>query len=306
FKNDLYCLFVSSSALAGSTEAPLVVSINVVEPGEDVTLTSPCHSKIFHWYKQRLGYTMDTVALNVDNRESSKRTNDSRITVSTGKDCTLTIRNVSKDDEATYFCFSGTMFRPSFASGIFLADLSVKLTPEIVSIQQGDQMSLQCSLLSENKLNSVQCPGVDEVYWFRSETGSSHPGFIYTQGNREDERKSCVHTFCTLIGRSSDAGTSYCTEAMCGEILFGEGTTVDVKSLMIRIWSPSNLCHSLLRCNLIGRHRRALLLLTLCTLHVCSAGPCRLEAPVADRNTDPDILHYTDNCRTDPSIHTLH
>lgn len=121
FKNDLYCLFVSSSALAGSTEAPLVVSINVVEPGEDVTLTSPCHSKIFHWYKQRLGYTMDTVALNVDNRESSKRTNDSRITVSTGKDCTLTIRNVSKDDEATYFCFSGTMFRPSFASGIFLA-----------------------------------------------------------------------------------------------------------------------------------------------------------------------------------------
>ncbi|XP_024919058.1 uncharacterized protein LOC112488185 [Cynoglossus semilaevis] len=195
-------IFLSTEALAGSTEAPLVVSINVVEPGEDVTLTSPCHSKIFHWYKQRLGYTMDTVALNVDNRESSKRTNDSRITVSTGKDCTLTIRNVSKDDEATYFCFSGTMFRPSFASGIFLAvtdknqqDLSVKLTPEIVSIQQGDQMSLQCSLLSENKLNSVQCPGVDEVYWFRSETGSSHPGLIYIQGNRTVVATVCPQRF---------------------------------------------------------------------------------------------------------------
>uniref|UniRef100_A0A3P8UXW9 Immunoglobulin domain-containing protein n=1 Tax=Cynoglossus semilaevis TaxID=244447 RepID=A0A3P8UXW9_CYNSE len=196
--------------------APLVVSINVVEPGEDVTLTSPCHSKIFHWYKQRLGYTMDTVALNVDNRESSKRTNDSRITVSTGKDCTLTIRNVSKDDEATYFCFSGTMFRPSFASGIFLA-------------VTGKISSFYCFLNTRGYHKyDVQCPGVDEVYWFRSETGSSHPGFIYTQGNREDERKSCVHTFCTLIGRSSDAGTSYCTEAMCGEILFGEGTTVDV------------------------------------------------------------------------------
>lgn len=63
---------------------------------------------------------------------------------------------------------------------------------------------------------------------------NSQAGFIYTQGNREDERKSCVHTFCTLIGRSSDAGTSYCTEAMCGEILFGEGTTVDV-SMALRV-----------------------------------------------------------------------
>lgn len=89
-------------------------------------------------------------------------------------------------------------------------------------------MSLQCSLLSENKLNSVQCPGVDEVYWFRSETGSSHPGLIYIQGNRT-EGKSCRYSLSTKIQDSLDIETYLCAVVTCGTVLFSEKTVVTSK-----------------------------------------------------------------------------
>ncbi|CAB1431031.1 unnamed protein product [Pleuronectes platessa] len=144
--------------------------------------------------------------------------------------------NVSKEDEATYFCQTGSTFQQTFVGGTLLAvndqdqqkHYSVKQSPETASVRPGASVILQCSLLSEHKENLVQCPGEHSVHWFRAGSGRSHPGIIYTQSSRRDgqEEKSCVYSLSKTIHNSSDAGTYYCAVVTCGEILFGGGTKV--------------------------------------------------------------------------------
>ncbi|XP_078101737.1 uncharacterized protein LOC144514664 [Sander vitreus] len=105
----------------------------------------------------------------------------------------------------------------------------VKQSLETESVQPGDSMTLQCSLLSKTKGNTDQCPGEHSVYWFRSGSGESHPGIIYTHSDEEEE-KSCVYSLSKTIQNSSDTGTYYCAVVTCGEILFGEGNKVETRS----------------------------------------------------------------------------
>ncbi|KAI3351505.1 hypothetical protein L3Q82_020348 [Scortum barcoo] len=109
----------------------------------------------------------------------------------------------------------------------------VKQSPETASVQPGGSVTLQCSLLSKNKENRVQCPGEHSVYWFRAGSGGFHPGVIYTHRNSsdEEEERSCVYSLSKTIQNSSDTGTYYCAVATCGEILFGEGTTVETRTV---------------------------------------------------------------------------
>ncbi|XP_078025769.1 uncharacterized protein LOC144463864 [Epinephelus lanceolatus] len=144
------------------------------------------------------------------------------------------ITNVSKEDEATYFCHYGVAYSWSFSEGIFLAvndsnqqkRFHVKQSPETESVQLGNRVNLGCSLLSTNKTNKDECPG--EVYWLRSGSGESHPNIIYTHSDKQEER-SCFYSLSKTIQTSSDTGTYYCAVVTCGEILFGEGTKVETK-----------------------------------------------------------------------------
>ncbi|XP_033997122.1 uncharacterized protein LOC117491319 [Trematomus bernacchii] len=105
----------------------------------------------------------------------------------------------------------------------------VKQSPETKSVQPGDSVTLQCSLLSKNNESADQCPGEHNVYWFRSGSGESHPSIIYTHSEEQKER-SCVFSLSKTIHNSSDTGTYYCAVATCGQILFGEGTTVETRT----------------------------------------------------------------------------
>lgn len=77
------------------------------------------------------------------------------------------------------------------------------------------------------------------MYWFRAGLDKSYPNIIYTNGNRSDEcdvrfetQRSCVHHFSKNISAIDD-GTYYCAVAMCGEILFGNGTKLDLQGIIV-------------------------------------------------------------------------
>ena len=115
----------------------------------------------------------------------------------------------------------------------------VKQSPETASVQLGDALTFQCSLLSKNKAeNTDQCPGECSVYWFRAGSGGFHPGVVYIHGNRSDEgdERSCVYSLSKTIRDSSDTGTYYCAVVTRGQILFGEGTKVDT-SMYLQFYS---------------------------------------------------------------------
>ncbi|XP_035266689.1 uncharacterized protein LOC118223805 [Anguilla anguilla] len=155
----------------------------------------------------------------------------------------LTVSQVEPSDSATYYC-ALTVFRElSFGNGttlMVMVDGSelhsrtvVLQQPESESVQPGDSVTLQCTVYTET------CAGEHSVYWFRQDSGESRPGIIYTHGTRGDEcqrssgavspTQSCVYNFPKRNLSPSDAGTYYCAVATCGEILFGNGTKLNVK-----------------------------------------------------------------------------
>uniref|UniRef100_A0A4W6F9S2 Ig-like domain-containing protein n=1 Tax=Lates calcarifer TaxID=8187 RepID=A0A4W6F9S2_LATCA len=189
-----------------TTKVSQQISLTVVELGENVTLHCPVAEKDdrSYWYKLSLGHMAQTVAAVIFEKITiTEQFKDPRFTV-TKKEAQslLTIRNVSKEDEATYFCQTGTTFSLTSGSGTFLA-VNGKISFHIFNI---------FALVNDQYIFKVQCPGEHSVHWFRAGSGGSHPGIIYTQRNRsdEEEERSCVYNLSKTIQDSSDSGTYYC------------------------------------------------------------------------------------------------
>ncbi|XP_063339117.2 uncharacterized protein LOC134633961 [Pelmatolapia mariae] len=230
------CLF--SLAVTEMNEVPQQISLTVAKLGDNVTLTCDLFERgLFYWYKLNYGYMVQTVA-NGNFDKILFQINNSRFSATkVGNVLSLTIRNVSKEDEATYFCQAGSSFSMRFKNGTILAVndpktqhkfFTVKQTPDVNSVHLGDTMTLQCSLLSENKNDTDQCPDEDKVYWFKG-ASESHPGIIYHGSIRNKEDERCDYSLSKTITNSSDAGTYYCAVVTCGEILFGKGTKVEIE-----------------------------------------------------------------------------
>uniref|UniRef100_A0A3B4TCK3 Uncharacterized LOC111232756 n=1 Tax=Seriola dumerili TaxID=41447 RepID=A0A3B4TCK3_SERDU len=235
-------------AVIQTIEVPHHISLTVVEPGDNLTLTCIVIGKeigLFYWYKLNFGYMIQTIASGSFTKITLQgQFKNPRFNVTKEGDLhSLIIRNISKEDEATYFCQAGAAYLMKFINGTNLAvngkkiSVHVKQSPETASVQLGASMTLQCSLLYTNKESRAQCPGEHSVHWFRAGSGGFHPGIIYTHSNRSDEQeeRSCVYSLSKTIQNSSDAGTYYCAVVTCGEILFGEGTKVEI----IFLWGPA-------------------------------------------------------------------
>uniref|UniRef100_A0A4W5JBY1 Ig-like domain-containing protein n=1 Tax=Hucho hucho TaxID=62062 RepID=A0A4W5JBY1_9TELE len=134
----------------------------------------------------------------------------------------LTISKTEPWDSATYYCGAMKVGKVKFGEGTVL----------IVKVQPGDSVTLNCTI------NTETCAGEHSVYWFRHGSGESRPGIIYTNRDRSDQcekrpeagspTQSCVYNLPKRNLSLSDAGTYYCAVASCGEILFGNGTKLDV------------------------------------------------------------------------------
>ncbi|XP_029113336.1 uncharacterized protein LOC108925254 [Scleropages formosus] len=155
----------------------------------------------------------------------------------------LTISEIHVSDSATYYCGKVINYEIIFLTGTFLIikdseeqrSYSMTVVQQVVSdpVRPGDSVTLQCTVDSDT------CAGEHSVYWFRHGSGESLPGLIYTHGKRSDEcEKSpeagspthgCVYSLPKRNLSRSDAGIYYCAVLTCGDILFGNGTQLDIE-----------------------------------------------------------------------------
>ncbi|XP_029297349.1 uncharacterized protein LOC115014540 [Cottoperca gobio] len=232
-------------------EGYALISVTTVQLGEPATFTCAFHnwhhsSKQVKWYKQSVGNTptlITTLMKGTINPIFEQGFPESRFTaVQNLTMSTLIILKTIREDEAVYHCAVTNWSRDQW-NGTYLSlkgssqtatDFTVVQWPTLSDpVHPGDSATLQCSVISDSKKDT--CPGEHTVHWFGVRSDKSYPNIIYTNGNKHDECekrsdtvKSCVYRFSKNFS-SSDAGTYYCAVAACGEILFGNGTKLDIE-----------------------------------------------------------------------------
>ncbi|XP_042275476.1 uncharacterized protein LOC121902280 [Thunnus maccoyii] len=229
-----------------------LIPVITVQLGEPANLTCAISHEDFsfknlYWYKQSAG---DTLKLIVKVFKSTKpeygpHFSHSRVEVHKDKNFkSLTILKTTREDEGMYHCAVMEWTNTEWSGTYLLVKGNTERTSNYTVVQwptvsdpvpPGVSVTFQCSVLSEYK--NKTCPGVHSVYWFRAGSDASHPDLIYTDGSSRDEcrnksdmnlsPKSCVYHFSKNVS-SSDDGTYYCAVATCGEILFGNGTKLEL------------------------------------------------------------------------------
>ncbi|XP_027864006.1 uncharacterized protein LOC114138784 [Xiphophorus couchianus] len=236
-------ILLSTVCIIETAEVPHLISTTESKPGDNVTFSckSPTDHRFSQWYKQSPGKMLQTIATGVYKAITKTETfNNTRFQFHReNNEMFLTIHSVKKEDEAVYFCQSGTEFLLTVHNG-FLLDVKdcnqqtsvyVEQTPEAAAVQPGDTTTLQCSLFSTNSETRPQCPEENFVHWFKSGSGSSYPNIIYTARNYTDDaaKRSCVYRLSKTLENSANFGTYYCAVAICGEILLGDGSKLETK-----------------------------------------------------------------------------
>uniref|UniRef100_A0A3Q3FTA6 Ig-like domain-containing protein n=1 Tax=Labrus bergylta TaxID=56723 RepID=A0A3Q3FTA6_9LABR len=212
--------------------------------GDDVTLTCPRDAS---WYSTQLFWLrlvsgdLPEVLGGTFSFEYDDVHKTPRITAKQKPGTFVMIIDKAKvGDTGLYFCVKQERINMTVLKGTFLQIKEPSITSVVQDISQdpvhpGDLMTLQCSVLSESENNT--CPGKHRVFWFRAGSDENHPSVIYTHGNRPGgceespeaySPQKCVYSFSKTVN-SSDAGTYFCAVAACGEILFGNGTKIDIK-----------------------------------------------------------------------------
>ncbi|XP_036799523.1 uncharacterized protein LOC118938751 [Oncorhynchus mykiss] len=228
--------------LIQTEDAPQPIPVTTRLFGDNISLPCPKaeSQQLLYWYRQTVGQLPHLVAsvsyasepvLNGEFKNPRFKVETSEYVYN------LIIRNISTLDEATYFCGIGTMYGMDYGHATFLAvkghnHPTLVQQPVSDPVHPGDSVTLQCTVLSQT------CTGEHSVYWFRAGSGESQPGVIYTPGNLSDACKknpetpsptqSCVYSLSKNNLSLSDAGTYYCAVATCGEILFGNGTNLNI------------------------------------------------------------------------------
>uniref|UniRef100_A0A4W6FAQ3 Ig-like domain-containing protein n=1 Tax=Lates calcarifer TaxID=8187 RepID=A0A4W6FAQ3_LATCA len=227
-----------------------IFETKTVDVGDDVTLTCPrkttwLASDLF-WIRLVPGTFPEALGgMIAYNFDRVKKTNHMTAKQEPG----LFVLHFSKtrlSDTAVYYCIKVEQRNMTFLKGIFLRIKGPE--PDITAVTQdflsdpvrpGDSVTLQCSVLSDSEKKT--CLEDHHVYWFRARSDKSHPSLIYAHRNHSDtceegpevhSPQKCVYSFSKNVS-SSDAGTYYCAVATCGEIIFGNGTKLDIEGNVV-------------------------------------------------------------------------
>ncbi|XP_064787640.1 uncharacterized protein LOC135510552 [Oncorhynchus masou masou] len=236
--------------VAGTESSSISQKNGLMSANVGDTVVLRCFNKgdvriMFSWYKQSFGNIPQLISTiykydrNATFYQEFKGNPRFSVEGGQGKN-NLMIADVELSDTGTYYCGSAYGNNLEFGQGVILIikgsdsrNLTILQQPVSESIQPGDSVTLNCTIHTET------CAGEHSVYWFRHGSGESHPGIIYTHGDRSDQcekspeagspTQSCVYNLPKRNLSLSDAGTYYCAVASCGEILFGNGTKLDVE-----------------------------------------------------------------------------
>uniref|UniRef100_A0A665WDF8 Ig-like domain-containing protein n=1 Tax=Echeneis naucrates TaxID=173247 RepID=A0A665WDF8_ECHNA len=228
----------------------LIFETKTAGVGEDVQLTCPRHisdyNANFFWIRLVSGNMPELLGRTyLFHNDGTKKT--PRITAKEEPETfPLKISKADQSDTGLYYCVKVVQLDLEVIKGTFLKIKGAE--PEITTnfqlppsdpVRPGDSVTLQCSVLFDSEKKT--CPGDHSVYWFRAGSDEAHPSFIYAHGNNRDHCKKspesestqkCDYFFSKNVS-SSDAGTHYCAVATCGEILFGNGTKLEIDKLEI-------------------------------------------------------------------------
>uniref|UniRef100_A0A8C5HKX6 Ig-like domain-containing protein n=1 Tax=Gouania willdenowi TaxID=441366 RepID=A0A8C5HKX6_GOUWI len=197
---------------------------------------------LFFWYKQPLRQEPKIISIHSYDRKGTFQDEfKDKIRFTSEKDnhsLILTISRVQVSDSATYYCAkSMNRFHMQFSEGttVFVKDenslfKTLVQQSDSETIHPGDSVTLKCTA------STGSCDGEPSVYWFKN-SEDHHPSLIYTQNDNSDhcERKTnkthtytCVYQLPMNSLSPSDAGIYYCAVASCGQVLFGNGTKLEV------------------------------------------------------------------------------
>ncbi|XP_030018355.1 uncharacterized protein LOC115438713 [Sphaeramia orbicularis] len=209
--------------------------------GENVTLQCSCQDDaitFFFWYQQTLGGKPQMISNRMMHKQDAEITSDfmKRFEVhGTGRDNNLTITNLQLSDSATYFCGVLLFSAVEFGDGVFL-HVQASLTPLQAVVKQqtqkhfqdGDLIDLSCTIYAQPCAEDQD----QSFYWFRH--SASQPAIVYPSTGQcaklsdDSSVKNCTLSLRVESASSSDTGTYYCALASCGEIIFGNGTRVEI------------------------------------------------------------------------------
>ncbi|XP_038163387.1 uncharacterized protein LOC119798116 [Cyprinodon tularosa] len=225
-----------------------LVPVITVTLGEPATLTCDLPKewlgiKSIHWYKQSTGDTLRVITMLRKNTAPKYGPGvlASRLEITyLEKVSNLTILRTTEEDEGMYHCavldwtentWSGTYLslRGNIKKTINYTIVQRSRTTNTVNVE--DTETLECSILSGSQTKT--CPGELQVFWFRARSSNSYPEIVFTSGVPQDvcmkkHDRKCVYSFFKNVS-ISETGTYYCALATCGEILFGDGTTLGVE-----------------------------------------------------------------------------
>ncbi|XP_030595573.1 signal-regulatory protein beta-2-like [Archocentrus centrarchus] len=248
-----------------------LVPVETVQLGESATLTCALpkglQSGEVHWYKQSVGETLKLIMTLFKSAAPQYGPEFSKSKFKVHNDnnfSNVTILKTVLEDEGFYHCALTEWIRTNWSGTYLYVKGNYQKTSESVVVQEligsnplrpGDNATFQCSVRSDT--DSQTCPRGLNVLWFRAGSHESHP-VIYTDGNkcnksekRLDSQKRCVYNFSKKVS-SSDAGTYYCAVAKCGEILFGNGATLEVAQTTQSVFIQTALLIICLAISVIG------------------------------------------------------
>ncbi|XP_070786343.1 uncharacterized protein [Enoplosus armatus] len=215
-------------------------AFQAVEPGHAVTLACRIHSAVRTrvWYKLNTGRRLRLVAstdalYNLTTFEEQSH----RYSVKSdnfGND--LTISATMWEDIGTYYCGVMQLNDIQFGQGTFLTIKGAKMIsdsvaqrPESKTVQPGDSVTLSCSV------HTGHCAAEHiGVMWLKNSDHSA-PELIHSSEKKSDSCRrtgsgeaTCVYNLLMRNLSSDDAGTYCCVVTPCGQILFGNGTRINI------------------------------------------------------------------------------